>query len=301
VKGLRHGALPAVVLAALVAPVAASAATRVTGVVRTSLRPVSGVTVAAPVLGAFATTDSTGRFVLGPLPPGPHEITLVAVGYATATTTVVLPEAGADPFDAGPWLLVPLRPDEQALDFTKDPAVAQARLADSLAALAPPPPLAPRIGLFRTQEELLRGPAPALAEFVGRIDVADSITAANAGTGAPGYETWRQWADRIAVVASDSARAVDPLVARDSALVFRTLAYARARAALAAGPTHAGYAYATAARQAIARARAAAAGEGLAFLSHLGSEIDRVFVPGSTPPPAPKAPAKRKSRRTRGR
>jgi len=137
---------------------------------------------------------------------------------------------------------------------------------------------------------------------VRRITTADSLTAATLGTGAPGWETWRQWGDRLAVAASDSARAANPELARDSSLALRALAYARTRAALAAGPTHTGYGLATTARAALARALRESGGDGEAFLGYLGGEIDRVFVPGSTPPPAPKAaPAKKKARSKRGR
>ncbi len=294
---------PSVALAlAVLSASPARAATHVTGVVRSSLRPVAGVHVVVPALAAYATTDSAGRFTLGPLAPGLHDITLVAMGYATTTTTVTLPAGGADGFDAGPWLLTPLRPDDPPLGLGLDSTIARARLADSLAALPPPPPLAPPLGLFFTAEESRRPPPPPLDDLLRRITIADSITADAQGTEAPGWETWRLWGDRLAVVASDSARAANPGLARDSSLSLRALAYARTRAALAAGPTYAGYGLATTARRALVRAREAAGGEGLAFLGHLGDRIDAVFVPGSSPPPAPKAaPAKKKSRRKRGR
>ena len=140
-----------------------------------------------------------------------------------------------------------------------------------------------------------------LFEACRRIATADSITTATQGTGAPGWETWRQWGDRLAVAASDSARAANPALARDSSLALRAVAYARTRAALAAGPTSIGYGLASAARKALEHAQRASGGEGEAFLAHLGSEVDRVFVPGSTPPPAPKAAPKKKSRTKRGR
>ncbi len=287
---------------AVLSPSPAHAATHVTGVVRTALRPVSGVHVVVPAVAVFATTDTAGRFTLGPLAPGLHDITLVAMGYATTTTTVTLPAGGADHFDAGPWLLTPLRPDDARLDLGLDSTTARARLADSLAALPPPPPLAAPLGLYFTAEESARPATPPLDDLLGRITVADSITAEARGTEAPGWETWRQWGDRLAVVASDSARAANPGLARDSSLSLRALAYARSRAALAAGPTYAGYGLATTARRALVRAREAAGGEGLAFLGHLGDRIDAVFIPGSSPPPAPKAaPAKKKSRQKRGR
>ena len=305
--GARAAFAVTVVIVALTALTAsfaprARAAMCVSGVVRTTLRPLPGVHVVAPASAVFATTDSAGRFTLGPLAPGAHDISLVAIGYATTTTTLVLPAAGADVFDAGPWLLTPLRPDDAPLDLGLDSTIARARLADSLAALPPPAPLAPTLGLYFTAEESRRAVAPPRDDLVRRITPADSITVDAQGTGAPGWETWRQWGDRVAVVAGDSARAVNPELARDSSLSLRALAYARTRAALAAGPTYAGYGLATSARRALERARAGAAGEGLAFLGHLGGELDRVFVPGSTPPAAPKAaPAKKKSRPKRGR
>ncbi len=278
------------------------AATHVIGTVRTALRPVAGVHVVVPAVAVYATTDSAGRFLLGPLAPGVHDITLVAMGYATTTTTVTLPAGGADRYDAGPWLLTPLRPDEPSLGLGLDSTIARARLADSLAALPPPPPLAPTLGLYVTPEESRRPATPPLDDLLRRISIADSITADAQGTEMPGWETWRLWGDRLAVVASDSARASNPGLARDSSLSLRALAYARTRAALGAGPTWAGYGLATTARRALERARLAAGGEGLAFLGHLGDRIDAVFIPGSAPPPAPKAaPAKKKSRRKRGR
>jgi hypothetical protein len=289
-------------LALWAAAAPAAAATHVTGVVRTSLRPLAGVHVVAPAAAVFATTDSTGRFMLGPLMPGPHELSLVAVGYASEATTIVLPDSGADVFDAGPWVLSPLRPDETPPGFGLDSTIARARLADSLAALPPPPPIVAPVGLYVTLEESGRTHAPPLDDLLRRITTADSITTATQGTGAPGWETWRQWGDRLAVAASDSARAANPSLARDSSLALRTLAYARTRAALAAGPTSIGYGLAASAHKALEHARRAAGGEGEAFLAHLGDEIDRVFVPGSTPPPAPKAaPKKKKSRAKRGR
>jgi len=175
-----------------------------------------------------------------------------------------------------------------------------------------PAPLAPPIGFFRTADEEERWPldaglrpasqgpngtAAAFADLLRRVAVADSITRATGGTGAPGFETWKQWGDHFAVFSGDSVRALEPALERDSALVLRGLAYARTRAALAAGPTRAGYSLAATARAALARARGSGRGEDTAFLAFLGGEVDKVFVPGSTPPPAPKAPAKKKKRR----
>ena len=298
----RGAALAVVVVALSLASVLpARAASRIAGVVRTTLRPVAGAHVVAPAAAVFTTTDSLGRFILGPLVPGAHEITIAAVGYTTASTTVLLPAGGVDPFDGGPWLLVPLRPDDPPPDLGLDSTIANARFTDSLATLPAPAPLAAPLELYRTDGERERAATPPLDDLVRRITTADSITVASLGTGAPGWETWRQWGDRLAVVASDSARAANPGLERDSSLALRALAYARTRAALAAGPTHAGYGLAGAARRALERARAGAHGDERAFLTTLGERIDTVFVPGSSPPPPPKAaPAKKKSRRKRG-
>jgi len=315
--------LAAVVLAAMLvsatSPPAAQAAARVTGVVRTLLRPLAGVHVELPEVGARAVSDTSGRFVLAPVPAGVHRLELVAVGYEPLHGSVAVglrADSTGAMVDAGPFLLSPLRPDETPIGFSvpsgtpAPPARAPVPVvADSL-----PAPLAPPIGFFRTPEEAERWPveadlrpasqgpngtAAAFADLLRRVAVADSITRATGGTGAPGFETWKQWADRFALFAGDSARALEPALETDSALVRRAVAYARTRAALAAGPTRAGYALASAARSEIARARGTR-GDDTAFLSFLGEEIDRVFVPGSAPPPAPKAaPAKKKRRSIR--
>ena len=304
-------------LAAGAVPPGAFAAARVTGVVRTVLRPLAGVHVELPAVGASAVSDTSGRFVLAPVPAGVHRLELVAVGYEPLHGSVAV-GLGADStgglVDAGPFLLSPLRPDEEPIGFSvpsgtpAPPARAPAPVvADSL-----PAPLAPPIGFFRTPEEAERWPvhselrpasqgpngtAAEFADLLRRVAVADSITRATGGTGAPGFETWRQWGDRFAVFAGDSARALEPALESDSALVRRAIAYARTRAALAAGPTRAGYTLASAARTEIARARGSR-GDDAAFLTFLGGEIDRVFVPGSVPPPAPKAaPARKKKKR----
>jgi hypothetical protein len=139
----------------------------------------------------------------------------------------------------------------------------------------------------------------AFADLLRRVAVADSVTLVTGGTGAPGFETWRQWGDRFALYAGDSARALDPRLAADSALVLRAVAYARSRAALAAGATVTGYRLATDARTALARAGRADGGEAATFLRFLGGEVDRVFVPGSSPPKPPPAPRKKRSSRRR--
>ena len=66
----------------------AHAATHLTGVVHTKLRPLSGVHVVVPSVAVFATTDSAGRFTLGPLVPGVHELSLVAAGSVTVVFIV---------------------------------------------------------------------------------------------------------------------------------------------------------------------------------------------------------------------
>ena len=339
-------AVSAVVLAVVaVAFIAASppesaAAARVTGIVRTSLRPLGGVHVALPAVGASAVSDSAGRFALAGVPAGVHDLVLAAVGYVPFRASVVVgaraDSAGAS-VDAGAFRLEPLRPDETPIGFAAGgapvPAKAAAPVPNALpddpnqrvpiggiAPMVPAfgdtalPPVAPQIGFYRTEDEQTRWPArpelrPAsqgpngtaqeFADLLRRVAVADSITRATAGTGAPGFETWRQWGDRFAVFAGDSARAVEPALERDSALVVRAVAYARTRAALAAGPTNTGYRLAGQARDALARAGRAGRGDAAAFLSHLGGEVDRMFPPGSSPPPPPKAPAKKKKKSTR--
>lgn len=303
------------------AAAAAAAAAAVTGTVRTILRPLAGVHVLAPETGAYAVSDSTGRFVLAPLGAGTFALRLVAVGYQPVEGSIVVPPgavAAGTTLDVGSWLLSPLRPDDVTPGFRVTAATtadSAARLADSLAALPAPAPLGPPLALLRTRAEATRWPpgaalvpaadgpasaAGAFADLLRRIAVADSMTAATGGTAAPGFETWRQWGDRLEVFAGDSARAVEPLLAVDSSLVVRAVAYARTRAALAAGPTHAGYALAARARADLSWARRVGRGADAAFLARLGEELDRVFVPGSTPPPAPKpAPARRRSRRSR--
>jgi carboxypeptidase family protein len=301
-----------VLLLLVLAPPGAGAAARVSGTVHTVLRPLAGVHVDLPALGAFATTDSAGRFVLPAVPAGAHAIELAAVGYAPVHAAIVVsPRADStgEDVDAGPWMLTPLRPDERPLGF-RAPAPVPAPIELSA---AEPIPLAGHVGFFRTKAEEARWPSPAelrpasrpplttaeaFADLLRRIAVADSITTATGGTGAPGFETWRQWGDRLAVFAGDSARALEPRLLPDSSLVLRAVAYARSRAAVAAGRTTAGYRLAADARSAVRRARLAGPGEGEAFLADLEAELDASFVPGSSPPKAPKrVPAKKKRHR----
>ena len=308
----------AALLAALLAPSPAGATAVVAGTVRTALRPLAGVHVLAPASGAYARSDSSGRFLLAGLPSGTIELRLVTVGFAPfAGAITVAPAAAAagDTVDTGTWMLEPLRPDEVPLGFHAPPANEVPPTREQLDALPTPAPVAPPLGLFRTLEETTRWPASAglttaaatpssvhaaFADLLRRVAVADSITAATAGTGAPGVETWRQWADRFAGFAADSTLALAPALAVDSSLVLRATAYARSRAALAAGPTRTGYVLAEQARAALARAARAGAGRDAAFLAALGRELDRVFVPGSTPPPAP-PPQRPKKKRRRSR
>jgi hypothetical protein len=321
-RALRRSILVAALLLAF-APTArpAHGAADATGIVRTTLRPVAGAHVLLPALGAYATTDSAGRFRLRGLPAGTHDLRIAIVGFAPvegAITIGAVADSAGGTVDAGAWLLAPLRPDDQPLHL-KEPAKAPAPIApprvEAIDARVPgPAPLSPTATLFRTSGEIERWPAPArllpasdgprstgeaFADLLRRVAVADSITAATGGTGAPGFETWRQWGDRFELFAGDSARALDRRLVADSSLVLRSAAYARTRAALAAGPTRAGYALATAARLAVGRARRAGGREDAAFLGFLGQELDRVFVPGSAPPPPPKAAPRKRGKRRR--
>ena len=54
-------------------------------------QPVPFASVAVPALTQGATADDNGRFVLPGLPAGPHQLQVSAVGYASATSTVLLP------------------------------------------------------------------------------------------------------------------------------------------------------------------------------------------------------------------
>jgi hypothetical protein len=324
-----HGrlALLVVLAAASLVPAPARGAAAVTGIVRTALRPLGGVHVAVPSVGAWATSDTTGRFLLRDVPAGVHALELVAVGYTPVHGTIVVglrADSAGQVVDAGPFLLAPLRPDETPIGFKAPDGTPAPRATATLPVPEPEPglaepgpaPVAPTVGFFRTDDEEERWPTrtelraasdmphstgEAFADLLRRVAVADSITAATGGTGAPGFETWRQWGDRLALFAGDSARALEPRLGRDSALVWRAVAYARARAALAAGRTVAGYRMAAEGRAAVARARGASRGDDTAFLRFLGSELDRVFTPGSAPPKPPRAAPVKKKRPVRRR
>jgi hypothetical protein len=308
VSRVRTGlVLASAVVAAASAPVA-SAATLI-GFVRTALRPVAGVHVLVPARDAYAVTDSSGRFALERVPVGLHELRLVAVGYRPTGGRVTVAAADAEsPVDAGTWVLEPLQPDGASPGFVAPPAGAVA---------VTPPPLVPALELYRTPDEASRwpavpelttaangpppgAPAAAFADLLRRVAVADSITAATGGTGAPGFETWSQWADRFESFAGDSAQALDARLDADSALVVRAAAYTRTRAALAAGRTTAGYRIAALARAALERSRRAG-GSDAAWLAGLASALAAVFTPGSSPPrPAPARKTRPRARR-RGR
>jgi len=287
-------------LLALLVPAQSDAARPVGGTVRTLLRPLGGVTVVVPELGRFSVTDSLGRYDLGVLPPGLYSLTLASVGYETArgTITVVADSTAPD----SDWLMKPLRPDGHGLTaptpfpgLTPAPAPVPSRadsaLADSLIRLPGPGPIAPLVGLYLTPEEIeLRPGLPgALGELLPHIATADSITFDSGGTGAPGFETWKQWSERLAPQAA--------LEGPTAVLARRTLAYTRTRAALAAGPNWIGWQASKTARAALAGAeKDVAAGEkGSAFLETLKGRLDVVFVAGKEPPRP--APAKSKKKR----
>ena len=108
-------------LAAGAVPPGAFAAARVTGVVRTVLRPLAGVHVELPAVGASAVSDTSGRFVLAPVPAGVHRLELVAVGYEPLHGSVAVglrADSTGAMVDAGPFLLSPLRPDETPIGFS---------------------------------------------------------------------------------------------------------------------------------------------------------------------------------------
>lgn len=300
---IRPLRVSATILALVLAGAPAASAATLVGFVRSALRPVEGVHVLVPAIGAYAQSDSTGRFALTGVPVGVHELRLVAVGYRPAAGRVAVAAADADaPVDAGSWVLEPLHPDGAGPGFVAPPE---------------PAPLAPAFTLHRTAAEAARwpeiaglttagegpdfaAPAAAFADLLRRIAAADSITAATGGTGAPGFETWRQWADRLDVFAADSMRAREPRLAADSALVLRAGAYTRTRAALAAGRTTTGYALASRARAGLARSRRADGGDAAASTG-LAAALDSVFVPGSVPPKPPPAKKSRAKSRRRGR
>jgi hypothetical protein len=130
-----------------------------------------------------------------------------------------------------------------------------------------------------------------------QIATADSITFESGGTGAPGFESWRQWSERLAPQASGTG----PF----SVTARRALAYTRTRAAMAAGPNWIGWQAAKTARAAIAGARQdTQAGEkGARFLDVLGGRLDAVFAAGREPARPKPVPAKvhraKKKRRVR--
>ena len=73
-------------------PFSGYAQTPLTGqVLDTRGRPVPFASVAVPALTRGTTADENGRFTLPGLPAGPHQLQVSAVGYATATPTVMLP------------------------------------------------------------------------------------------------------------------------------------------------------------------------------------------------------------------
>jgi hypothetical protein len=314
---------------ATAAPAAAEAHARITGVVRTLKRPVAGVTVIIPETGFYALTDSLGRFSLGPLGPGLYTLRLAAVGYAPQSGTIAV-GAGTPTVDSGSWLLKPLRPDGSgvgmggggsgatpgdslaALEAARraEAHLAQARLADSLAALPSPAPVVTPFVLELTAAERSRwvatgapaaaapagSPEALLHDLLVRVDTADSITAATRGTGAPGVETWRQWGDRFAGLAADTVLGTRP---EEGPLTRRALAYARTRQALTAGPTWNGWQAAKQARVAIQASRAESEEETDLFLGRLLGELDRVFVSGTEPPqpkPEPASKGRKKGR-----
>jgi hypothetical protein len=296
---VKRLALLAALLGALASP--ADAAPRgVRGVVRTLLRPVEGVHVVVPEAGRFAQTDSLGRYDLGVLPPGLWSLTIAAVGYEQAGGTVtVLPDSTAPEAE---WLLKPLHP-EGGGGFLRVPEEPRARssraadsaLADSLTRLPGPGPIVPELGLYLTPEEqAARGTMPgALGELLPQLATADSITFESGGTGAPGFETWRQWSERVAPQAAGTGSAA--VTAR------RVLAYTRTRAALAAGPNWIGWQASKTARAAIAGARPDAGENGARFLDVLGGRLDAVFAPGKEPARPKPAPAKVRPKKKRVR
>jgi hypothetical protein len=269
-------------------------------VVRTLLRPLGGVTVVVPEIGRFSVTDSLGRFDLGVLPPGLHSLTLASIGYETARGTITVAADSTSP--DSDWLMKPLRPDGQGLTspgtipgITPVPVpTSDSALADSLIRLPGPGPIAPLVGLYLTPEELaLRPSLPGpLGELLPHIATADSITFDSGGTGAPGFETWKQWSEKLAPQAVGTGPT--------AVLARRSLAYTRTRAAIAAGPNWIGWQASKTARAALAGAEqdAAAGAPGEAFFETLKARLDAVFVAGKEPPrPAPAKPKKRSKKK----
>ncbi len=306
----------------------ASAATHVTGVVRTTLRPVAGVHVVSPKTGRYAQTDTAGRFDLGPIPPGSYDLRLFALGYETTLGRIIA--GNEEVLDTGDWLLIPLRPDGSGVGRAPpapgsvfDMRRADSLLADSLLRLPPPLPMAPVFELYLSPDERARFVAPeestaarvshgawAVQEILAAIVTADSITRSTEGTGAPGYQTWRQWSERLALLEGDST------LADAGPLLRRARAYTRTRAAFAAGATYAGWLAAREARTSLDQARRdsvsaanpadaaspasvanVAAAESAAFLEGLSEELDRQFIPGAPAPQPPPAPPKKKSKK----
>ena len=168
-------------------------------------------------------------------------------------------------------------------------------LADSLIRLPGPGPIAPMVSLYLTAEELaLRPGLPGpLGELLPHIATADSITYESGGTGAPGFETWKQWSERLAPQAVGAGPT--------AILARRTLAYTRTRAALAAGPIWTGWQASKTARAALADAEldTAAGAPGAAFLETLKGSLDAVFVAGKEPAkPVPAKKPKKKRRKS---
>ncbi len=318
---IRRALACVLVIAAAGPALAATATPTVRGVVRTLQRPLAGVNVVIPEAGRFAVTDSLGRYDLGALAPGLYGVSIAAVGYEAASGTVTV--RADSTCDASDWLLKPLRPDGGGLgSFPRAPASqplpgplpgplpepllraptytrrADSLLADSLVKLPGPAPIAPPTGLFLTPEEqasrtLLPG---ALAELLPQIGTADSITFVSGGTGAPGYESWRQWSERLAPLAAD-------LSAESGVTARRALAYTRTRAALAEGPTWAGWQASKLARTALAGARGdvARGRPGGRFLDEITGRLDATFVVGREPSKPRPAPVKKSRRRRKHR
>jgi len=331
--GLAAASAAALALVPAAGPAyAAAGASHVTGVVNTIQRPLAGAQVVVLETGTSATTDSLGRYDVGVLPPGVWSLRVVAVGYVSAAGTVSVGQDGASA--PASWLLKPLHPDGAGLThglvvprtFVEGaespapvaapptaptlpvvpaaPVVAPAHrlLADSLAALPRPAPVAPLLTLqLTTTEQAARADLPGpLAELLSQMTTADPLTALSLGTSAPGEETWRQWGERLSAWAAGNPG--DPR----APLARRGVAYARTRLALAAGPTWTGYQDAKAARAAVDVSRldtpagVVETARLAAFLDSLSAQLDSTFVPGSTPPrpvPVSRHHAKRHSKR----
>ncbi len=147
-------------LAACVVFANVALAARVTGVVRTIQRPVGGVQVIDPSSGAYASTDSSGRFEIT-LEPGVHDLHLAAVGYETLKATITVPSG--DTYDSGPWLLSPLRPDGGVgglVAVSPPPAAADSTARANLDAVPPPSRIAPEVTFAWSDGERARWLAP---------------------------------------------------------------------------------------------------------------------------------------------